>query len=293
MPYIIPVVAAAAAVGGVGAAGAAGAGQNQNRPTKFGDTTDYDPNKFNYGGDPNGANQAADRYRGWAETAQSRDAVLANYGQADQYAGLGLGARGQQQQVADMQLARAQGLTPSIAEMQANQQSQQAMAAQGALAASARGPGGLALAQQQAANNTANAQGQIYGQAQVNAANERMQAEQAAMQGLGGMRGADINSQQQAAQQQQYLAGLHMQQRQMNDALSLGMSQQERGVRQDQLAAGTQQQNMLSGSLDKQQQMNQARSAANAENERAMLGMAIGGGMGALQAGASGGGGKK
>ncbi len=293
MPAAIPIAAALVAAGGVGTAAAAGAGQNENRPTRFGLTTEYDPNKFNYGGTPGGADEAANRSRWWGDQAQTRGAAQANYAQADQYAGLGLGARSQQQQIADMMQARAMGLTPSIAQMQADRQMQQAMAGQASLAASARGPAGLALAQQQAANNVANAQGQISGQAQVNAANERMQAEQAAMQGLSGMRGQDVNSQQQAAQQQQFQAGLHMQQRGLNDALTMNMMQNERGVRQDQLQAGMQQQGLLSGSLNQQQEMNQARSQANAENERAMLGMALGGGMGAMQMASAGGGGKK
>jgi hypothetical protein len=196
-----------------------------------------DPNAYNYGGTEGGADEAANRYQANARYAQQRTAAQADYGQANASTRLGLQARGDMNTVGQAQLSRALGQTPSIAQMQADRQMQQAGAAQAAQAASARGPGGLALAQQNAANNTANAQGAISGQAQVNAANERMQAEQAAAGTFGNMQQLDMGRTGQAAQMAQYQSTNQMQQRGMNDALTMGMTQAEMGVRGMQLGA--------------------------------------------------------
>jgi len=122
-------------------------------------------------------------------------------------------------------MARAAGTTPSIAQMQADRQMGQAAAQQAALQSSARGPGALALAQQTAANNTANAHGAISNQAQQNAANERLNAEQAAFGAASGMRGQDYQSQAQAANQAQFQAGMEQANRNANDNRAMGYAQ--------------------------------------------------------------------
>lgn len=246
-------------------------GKSNYRATNFGDTTQYDPSRFQYGGTPGGAHEAASRYASLGQDAQSRQGPQVNYAQAEQ-------ARGQQQQMAGLMAARAQGQVPSIAGQQAGFDMQRAQAAQMAGAASARGGAGIALAQQNAANNTANAFGQISNQAQINAANERMQAEQAAFGAYGGMRGQD-------AQQAQYQAQLQAQQRAQNDQFQLGMTGHEVGVRNSQLTAGLQQQGLLSGSLDRQQAINSKTAEQRSGIERSNLEFGIGMGMDAAKMG--------
>lgn len=225
---------------------------------------ELDPNAYQWGGRAGGADADAARFGAQAQAAQGRQGVGVNYNQADADRNYQLQARNQQGQVADLMMQRAQGRVPSIAQMQADRQMQQtqamaarqmqqAQSAQGAQAASARGAAGVALAQQNAANNIANAHGQIgaqaqmtasdiSNQAQINAANERLAAEQGAFGAYGGMRGQDLGSQQQTAQQSQYQAGLSQQQRALNDQYSLGMTGYETGTRQAQLNAQQNQQ---------------------------------------------------
>jgi hypothetical protein len=241
-----------------------------------------DSNAYQYGGRQGGADAAADRYRAMALQAGGRHAAQAdfagaqpNYSQADADRQMGLHARSQLGEVGNRQIARAQGREPSISGMQAQEdirrlqqgaqrQGQAAQAAQMSASASARGPAGLALAQQGAANNIANTQGAIgrstadatmgiSNQAQINAANERLAAENAAANTFGAMRGQDLTSQGQSAQQTQFQAGLGTQQQQfnaglrqqqsgLNDALLMGMTQNEMAVRNAQLTAGMNQQ---------------------------------------------------
>lgn len=195
-------------------------------------------NAYQYGGRPGAAQETADRYRGRADEYNAtmgqatRDAGAMYQQGAQDRANAGQ-ARGMQQEAANLMRARATGQAPSIAQMQADRQMQQAAASQASAAASARGPGGLALAQQNAASNTANAQQQIGGQAQVAAAQERLAAEQAYAAQAGAMRGQDYQGQglsfQGAAQQQQFAQGLGQ--------LGLGYTQAEMGVNQAQLGA--------------------------------------------------------
>lgn len=206
------------------------------------DTPQVNQNAYQYGGNQNGANEAANRYAQTGQDAQGRQGAQARYAGADQAYSQGQGARAGQDAIAQQQAARAMGQMPSIAGMQAQQDMQRAQAAQMAAASSARGPAGLALAQQQAANNTANAQGQISGQAQVNAANERLAAEQAAAGTYSNLRGGDLAGQQQLAQQSQFNAQLAQNQHGLNDQMQLGMTQAEMGVRNAQLAASQNQQ---------------------------------------------------
>lgn len=190
---------------------------------------------FAYGG-VGGADEAANRYRNMAQGAQGRQGPQANYGEANTYQAAGQGARRGQVNLANAMAGRASGAVPSIAGMQAQQDMQRAAAAQASAAAGARGPAGLALAQQQAANQTANVHGQISNAAQINAANERLQAEQAAFGAMSGLRQTDQSSEGMAGQRAQFQAGLQQQQRGLNDAMTLGMTGFEHGVRQADLA---------------------------------------------------------
>lgn len=281
----LPLLALGLAAGGAAAAGGGAAlkiGNNTYRSSNFADTKHYDANRYNYGGSPTGAADAANRYRGIADQAQTRGGEQVNYGQANYDRQLGMAARNQQGQMAGLMEARARGLIPSIAQQQADIQMQQATAAQASAANSARGAGGLALAQQNAANNTATMQSAISSQAQVNAAQERMAAEQAAFGAYSGMRGQDLGSQAQTAQQAQYQAQLNAQQRAQNDQMTMGMTQNEMGVNNAQLNANTQQQAILAGQHAGAQQTNAGINQQNANRQMDWVKL----GLGATQGGA-------
>jgi hypothetical protein len=180
---------------------------------------------YQYGGWAGGAHEAANRYAGMANAAQGRTGEVVNTAQSDQ-------TRGQAMSMADLMAKRARGETPSIAQAMADRNMQQAAAEQSSAAASARGPAALALAQQNAALNTSAAQSNISNAAQINAMQERQQAEQAAFSAYGNLRGQD-------AQSAQFQAQLNAQQRAQNDAFTSAMTGHERGVQGDQLAAQT------------------------------------------------------
>jgi hypothetical protein len=236
--------------------------------------TEIDRNNYNYGNTPGGADEAAGRYRGQAEGAQGRQGVQVDFSQADQDRGMAMGARDlslasrdDERGIAAMMAARARGDVPSIAGMRANEdirqlqqgaalQSQQAVQQQASAQAGARGAAGMALAGQGAANNVAQAQGAIgrgtsmamqgiSNQAQINAANERMQAEQGAMGAYGqvrggdmAMRGQDMTSQGMSANQAMGQAGFDDAQRGRNDAMTMGMTANEIAVRNAQMQGG-------------------------------------------------------
>lgn len=239
-----------------------------------------DQNAYNYGGSPTGARDAANRYKNAAEWGQTRQAVNVNYDQANEDRARALQARGQQEAAANLMMQRATGQAPSIARMAANRQMQQVAGEQASAAASARGAGAIALAQQQAAANTAAAQGNVAGQAQINEANERLAAEQAAFGAFSGMRGLDYQGQGQAAQQTQYQAGLEAQQRGLNDQFSLGMTGFEHGVNQTQLGAQMQREAQQSANNLGAQGINAGVGGQNAAMNQAN-------GWGAINAGAS------
>ncbi len=184
---------------------------------------EVDPNDYQYGGRPGGAQEAAARYRAQAEGAQGRQGVHVYTGDSDQ-------TRGSALSMADLMARRARGETPSIAGMVGQQNIGRAIADQTSQAASARGPAALALAQQGAANNTANAVSTINNQTQVNQANERLQAEQAAFGAYSGTSGQD-------AQRAQAQGALDASKQQQNDAYQLGMTGFETGVQTAQLGA--------------------------------------------------------
>lgn len=212
---------------------------------------DVDSRSYDLAGDPNFANELASNYTDQADAIRGRQGVQVDYGNANNARAKAMVDRAQQQQsragqqqVANLSLARAMGQTPSIAQMQADRQMGQAAAAQASLAGSARGAGALANAQRNAANNIANTQADISGQAQVAAANERLNAEQSAAQQYGQMRGGDLSSQgmmgqqqSQDAQQAQAQAGFADAQRARNDQANLAYQQLASQTRMGQLAA--------------------------------------------------------
>ncbi len=292
-------IAAAATAASAGGGAAAGVGKDTTRSPNFGESGLYDPNKFKYGGTPGGANEAAARYQAMAAAAQGRggDGLAMRANQWDGAAGQQFNnaefARQGQQQSADMMQRRAMGLMPSIAQMQADRQMQQAAAAQASQAASARGAGGLALAQQNAANNVAGAQGAISGQAQINAANEQLQNAQAANNAYGVMRQGDTTAQNAAGQMYQAAGQRAYQQNELNDRMTLGMGTLEQGVRSNELQGGIADQRTLAGSSDLQGQQHAAEGQANANRQMDWFRMGIGGLQGASSMMGAGGGGAR
>lgn len=253
----------------------------------FANSSAYDASKFQYGGGPGQADKAADEYNTLGSNAQYRTAQAANYSAANQYATQGDADAGGQRQAAGLMMARANGSVPSIAQMQADRQIQQNVAAQASQAASARGAAGLALAGQTAATNTANGTAAISSQAQINAGQERLQAEQAAGGAYGNLRQGDLGAQGQAAQQSQFNAQLTAQQRAQNDQFQLAQQQNAIGVQNSQLQAGIAQQGMLSGN---QQATNNAVGniqSQNAANQQAAISRAATGVGQSIQMGGS------
>lgn len=164
---------------------------------------ELDKNAYQYGGREGAAQEAAEKYDGRANRQLEQANAYAGqqqhmFNRGNQGLDMSNESRGQQMGVANMMLARARGQTPSIAQMQGDRATQQMTAQQASAAASARGPAALALAQQNAANNTATAQSQIAGQTSIAAAQERLAAEQAAMGAYSNIRGADIGQAQTA-----------------------------------------------------------------------------------------------
>jgi hypothetical protein len=293
MPIPLLIAGAALGVGAAAAAKAGGVGENKTKANSFQSSNEgYRKDAFQYGGREGVADAMAARYRGEQRQANHNAGVY--QGQQAQMYGAGragmhnaLEARGDQQTALAMMQARAMGHN-SIAQQQATRDMQQAAAAQSSQAASARGPGGLALAQGNAAANTAMAQQGISGQAQINAAQERMMAEQAYFGGASGMRGQDYAGAQTAfgAGAQSGQLGLGQQQ------IGLGYQQAEMGVLGAQTQAQMAHQNMLAQSHAQAQATRAGIAQNNANNDMALFQMGLGaasGGMGA--AGGAGGGG--
>lgn len=254
--------------------------KNEEKATPFQQTQNYNPNAFQYGGQEGFANAAAANYGLMGRQAQGREGVGINAYQADQ-------SRAGMNQAAGLMMGRATGAVPSISGMQAQQDMGRAVAAQASAANSARGAGAMALAQQNAAANTANAQSAISGQAQIAGAQERLAAEQAAFGAYGGMRGMD---------EQRALANAQFQdaQRGRNDAFQMGMTQNEMAVRQAQLQAQMAGQGLMAGSQQGAAGINAQVAGQNAGMNSRLLGGTIGlveDGLGGLKGLGGGGGG--
>lgn len=245
---------------------------------------------FEYGGDPNRANRDADYFRGLAEQAQGRQGEVIDTSRGDEWRRAAQQGRLGQLEALGAMRNRALGLVPSIAEMQANRDMQRAFADQTSIAAGARGAAGLALAQQQAAGNSATLGSRISNDAQVNAANERMQAEQAWFGGLSGMRGQDTQNQALDLQTAQAQAELNARQRAQNDAYSQGMYGNEMGVLGTQLQAHGNRQSLKSGQQIAAQQVaanERARQDAQRDRVIGMIGAGVSQGMSAIGSGIS------
>lgn len=192
---------------------------------------------FQYGGYANGANDASARYAGLGAAAQGRAAPQIDYGVANDDHNRNVLTSYNQNSMAGLLAARANGSMPLISQMQADRQMQQAAAEQSSAAASARGPAGLALAQQGAAANTAAMQSNISNHAQIAGAQEQMGNAVAAGQAYTGIRAGDQALQGQDAAQATAQGQMNLAQHGLNDQYQLGMTGYETGVQQAQLGA--------------------------------------------------------
>lgn len=227
-----------------------------------------DRNAYEYGGRSGGADADVARARQMGDSAQARGAENIDYAQANRDRAAGLQAREGLSRMASQAEQRASGQVRSIAQMQADRQMGQAMAQQASMAASARGPAALALAQQGAANNTATAAGSISGQAQINAASERQAAEAAAMGAYGQMRQGDLGSQAQSAQQSLAQAQMNAAQRQQNDQYQMATEQAAYGVRGTQLQGGMAREGQAAASRAQADAINAGVAAQNAQTNQ-------------------------
>lgn len=217
-----------------------------------------DDSNYLYGGQVGGAAQAANYYQGAAAGALQRQGVNIDYSQADQ-------SRGNALSMADLMAKRARGETPSIAGMVGDRSTGQLAAEQSSAAASARGPAALALAQQGAAANTAQGTANIAGQTQINAATERLQAEQAAQGAYSGMTAQD-------AQRAQSQANMTAQQRALNDAFYNSNSDRAVGINSTQLTADMNKQAQASGNALNMEGVVANRRAVNKASDAATFG---------------------
>ena len=242
-----------------------GRGKNDRQAEDFSTHANFDSFANQFG------NFGAENYKEGREQQarqiDNRSAFQANYMQANQDRQRGLQARAGQAQVQNMMLARAMGKTPSIADMQGQQMMQKAAAQQASVGASARGAAGLALANQNTANQTANLQSNIAGQTAVAAANERLQAEQAAFGAASGMRQGDLASQNQSADQAQFQAGLQVANRNANDARAMGYAQMGHQALGQEQQGRVQMQGILAQSHASAEQANQRSADQNAQNK--------------------------
>ncbi len=194
-------------------------------------------NHFNYGGSPTGANDDAARYAKIGSDAQNRPGAVINTGRADAYGAQAQGNAAASGRVADLMWNRATGRTPSIAGMRADRDIGTLTAGQTSIAAGARGPAALALAQQQAAANTAQGTSTIANTAQINSAQERLDAEKNAFGAYSSMRGQDFQGQGLEQDRAKHQADLDAAQKAANDRLQLGMTGAEIDVKKAQLGA--------------------------------------------------------
>jgi len=235
---------------------------------------------FEYGGRKGKAQEDADYFRRKAEESQNRPGVQVDFGRANQWDTAaaedrlaGYESRGRAMSMADLMAKRARGEVPSIAGQRADLDIGRGIADQSSIAASARGPAALALANQTAAGNSAALTQRISNDAQVNTAQERADAEKNALAGYAGIRagdtqqqGADLAGAGQAAGRAVAQAGFDDAQRGRNDAREAGMYGNEIGVNTTQMQG---QGNKMAVKMGQQQaavqnqQAKQARSDAN------------------------------
>lgn len=248
-----------------------GAWQDGQQTNKDG----YDANSFEYGGSRQAGDAIARGYSDMGQTAQQREAFLANYTDSVQDRNRALQARGEQMGALGLQRDAAMGLAPSVAQQQMQAGLDQAMRGQESARASARGAAGIAMADYAAAGNIAAQQQQVNQQMGILRANEMAQARDAYQQGATGMRGQDYSAAQQAAGMSQFQAQQQSSNRAQNDAFSQGMFGLAEGVRGQQLGAQGRRQGLLQAGYSDAQHLKAAAAAQAAGEHAATVDQAI------------------
>lgn len=173
-------------------------------------------------------------------------------------------------QAGALQLSReaAMGMAPSEAAYQLQAGLNQASQQQAQIAGGARGSAALALAQQNAAGQVGNLQGQAFTEAGRLRAQEMAAARQQYMQGAENMRAQDQQRMAQTNQMGQYNAGA-------NDQYSLGMGNlanqfgnQQLGARGQEIGVAMGQQEAQAREHGRSEALNAGVSQANSDNEK-------------------------
>lgn len=261
-----PLIGLGLGLGAGGAAAALGVGKNTNKATSFGDSKQYDPNAGHYLQTTTG-----NRWEGMGEAGQQRQGVALDNG-------LGNESRGYQQDAIGMMRDAAMGNRPSVAQMQMQQGLDQAMRQQQSMAASARGPAALAMAQYGAAQNSGAAAQDIAAQTSMLRAQEMANA-----LGQYGQMGTSIRGQDEQRAMTQ--AELEARQRQLNDQYQLGLIGQANQANLGNLQGRVAMQGTLANSWNAAQGANAQANQANANNEWKQFGALMGGAQGGMQMG--------
>lgn len=239
-------------------------------------------NSLYWGGSQGAAQADVDRYRGMGDQYANRGLMQANFGNADQSRGLGLQSRGSQADAMQMYRNAALGNGPTAAGSQFQSGLDQSIAAQQAMAGSARGGATAMAAAQMRGQQAAGAQ---LAQSTAQAASLRAQEQQAAMAGYGNlgtvMRAGDLGLQGQDANQALGQGELGLKSQALNDQNRLAAEQMAFSTRAQQVAAAQEKQrafNAQQGIAIGQYAGGNATRQLNQNNDAATIG-AIGGGV--------------
>lgn len=214
------------------------AGIQYGPPSSANGTTVNTPQYGQYVG---GARNMAQQYADNGMRAQGRTGVGIDRTQSNEDRSLGMGSRGQSADALGLMRDAAYGRAPSAAQVQMGHGINDSIAAQTAMANSARGGGaGIALAQRNAATQGAAMQQQGVAQSAQLRAQEMAQARGAYSQAAVAQRAQDLQAQGLDAQSAMQQAALEDAQRARNDQYQLGYENLGANALNNQLNADTQ-----------------------------------------------------
>lgn len=300
-PAAIGAAAAGAGIGLLagGTAAATGAGKSKYAARNFTESKGYDANRYQVGGREGVADETVNRFRGQADSANQasqayqdasqnfqnnsnallKDARAANKQQ--------LQARGDQARIADMMESRAQG-RDLISSRVADKARAGLLGEAQSGVASARGPAGIALAQQNANNVASAGLNDVASNEMIAGAQEKLAAEQAAMGARTTMREGDQAGRAQSLAGAGNMAGAGAQYGQVGatyGGLGATYGGLENQVRSNQMGGNLAQQQNAASSLQQQQAIDSGTQQNNANRDMDYIKMALGGADGGMQAG--------
>lgn len=241
------------------------------RVGNFQNTPGYDANRFEYGGHPGAGDATAARYAGEAGKANTTAGQFLE--QQGQDRGLGLQARGSQNDALGLMINRARGGN-LVSDRMAGAARTDLGARMHSAAASAQGPAALATAQQDAMAAEAQGLGQINQQATTAGIQEQQGAEQAAFGAASGMREGD------AAARGQSIAGANAM-----GGLGVQYGQLENQVQATRGQINTGQQQLVEGSKQSMDKLNVGIEQAGRQRDTEGMKMATGAAVGLAQTG--------